>query len=166
MLGLCELRFTERLHKKSPETNTHPWVGTQGQPPNRTLSDASLVKVQRKSEQGYQGVWWKGASSVRVFPAKWYKELNAAGKKTNFMSICSQYGKHGNLALQLSNSFKISWHVLSNMFPLQWTHKNIDWGEYEKWKKEDYHLNVAFFLFSGNRIGKKSCWINTISFWR
>ena len=38
-----------------------------------------MVKVQRKSEQGYQGVWWKGASSVRVFPAKWYKELNAAG---------------------------------------------------------------------------------------
>ena len=27
-------------------------------------------------------------------------------------------------------------------------------------------MDVAFFLFSGNRIGKKSCRINTISFWR
>jgi hypothetical protein len=27
-------------------------------------------------------------------------------------------------------------------------------------------LDVAFFLFSGNRIGKKSCRINIISFWR
>ena len=27
-------------------------------------------------------------------------------------------------------------------------------------------MHVALFLFSGNRIGKKSCRINTISFWR
>lgn len=35
-----------------------------------------------------------------------------------------------------------------------------------KSETEDYHLDVAFFLFSGNRIGKKSCRINTVSFWR
>lgn len=26
-------------------------------------------------------------------------------------------------------------------------------------------MNVTFFLFSGNWIGKYSCWINTVSFW-
>lgn len=78
---------------------------------------------------GLPGGLVEGSIQCQSFPPKWYKELNAAGKKTNFMSVCSQYGKHGNLALQLSNSFKISWHFLSNMFPLQWTHKNIDWGE-------------------------------------
>lgn len=31
--------------------------------------------------------------------------------------------------------------------------------------KWHYHMNVTFFLFSGNWIGKYSCWINTVSFW-
>lgn len=31
--------------------------------------------------------------------------------------------------------------------------------------KWHYHMNVTFFLFPGNWIGKYSCWINTVSFW-
>lgn len=74
----------------------------------------------------------KRVASISIFPlhaaalgtlktvaSKWYEELNIAGKKTDFITTCSQSGKHCKLVLQSSNCFKIAQDFLNAMFPLQ-----------------------------------------------